>query len=151
MSSTSPTILEGTFNDIDIINQAFDSHIRWYQQFQHNNLFPFAVNESSSTYVDLLAHTTKTAVTSTTNMMPGFDKRINCTIEDYQLFYEASKSAQSTLLILNKIIYSIIIVGIVFNIINLVVLLKSKLNESPYSYLTILALSDLGSLLCIGK
>lgn len=44
----------------------------------------------------------------------------------------------------------IISVGILFNILNLVVLLKTNLNESPYTYLTVLALSDLGALSVYG-
>lgn len=51
---------------------------------------------------------------------------------------------------LNIVFYTIIIIGILFNILNLIVLLKSKLNESPYTYLTVLALSDLGALLMVG-
>ena len=41
----------------------------------------------------------------------------------------------------------VIITGIILNLLNIIVLLNSKLEESPYTYLTALALSDLFTLL----
>ena len=41
----------------------------------------------------------------------------------------------------------VLITGIILNILNIIVLLNSKLNESPYTYLTTLAFSDLFTLL----
>ena len=69
----------------------------------------------------------------------------NCT-----LFYTGVRTNyESIIKLINIVTYFIITVGILFNILNLVVLLKTKLNESPYTYLTVLALSDLGALLIL--
>lgn len=73
---------------------------------------------------------------------------INCTNVDFVL-YERSK-VSPFIETLNLISYVIIIIGIFFNILNLIVLLKSKLNESPYTYLTMLAFSDLGAISMVG-
>jgi hypothetical protein len=43
----------------------------------------------------------------------------------------------------------VIITGIALNILNIIVLLNSKLNESPYTYLTALAFSDLSILILV--
>lgn len=74
---------------------------------------------------------------------------VNCSFEHLYLYEQAKLSFRPIILTLNILIYIIIVIGILFNILNLVVLLNSKLNESPYTYLTILALSDLGALLMV--
>jgi hypothetical protein len=57
-----------------------------------------------------------------------------------------STSLRDLLEILNQIGLIVIVVGILLNILNVIVLLKTKLSESPYTYLTSLAFSDLGAL-----
>jgi hypothetical protein len=141
-----------------IDDMLFNPHfVEWYQQFQQNNILPVNENLTENTesipFKPLIELTTLAASRFYSNMNTTYmnlDKRTNCSTEDSRIYLEASKSAESILLLLNKINYSIIVMGIIFNIINLYVLLKSKLNESPYSYLTILAMSDLGSLLSVG-
>lgn len=73
---------------------------------------------------------------------------LNCSNIDF-VMHERYKFS-SLIEILNVISYVIIIIGIAFNILNLIVLLKSKLNESPYTYLTMLAFSDLGAISMVG-
>jgi hypothetical protein len=71
---------------------------------------------------------------------------MNCSTEYNAAYLEVRQSYQQLIDIINYCIYVIITIGIIFNILNLVVLLKSKLNESPYTYLTMLSVSDLGAL-----
>ena len=139
-----------------IDDMLFNPHfIEWYQQFQQSNILPVNENLTENTesipFKPLIELTTLAAASIYPNTtLINLHKRTNCSTEESILYLEASKSAEDILLLLNKINYSIIIMGILFNILNLYVLLKSKLNESPYSYLTILAISDLGSLLSVG-
>jgi hypothetical protein len=71
---------------------------------------------------------------------------MNCTFDSHAAYADARRSYRTLIDLINVLIYIIISVGILFNILNLVVLLKSKLNESPYTYLTMLSVSDLGAL-----
>ena len=73
----------------------------------------------------------------------------NCSYEQFYLYNEVKLTFKPIINVLTALTYFIISVGILFNILNLLVLLNSKLNESPYTYLTILALSDLGALLMV--
>jgi hypothetical protein len=84
---------------------------------------------------------------STTSLIQN--EGVNCSVEHLYLYEQAKLSFRPIILTLNALIYIIIVIGILFNILNLVVLLNSKLNESPYTYLTMLALSDLGALLMV--
>jgi hypothetical protein len=58
-----------------------------------------------------------------------------------------STNLQDLLDILNSIGLMVIVIGILLNTLNLVVLLRTKLPESPYTYLTSLAFTDLGALI----
>ena len=71
---------------------------------------------------------------------------MNCTMETNSIWKEVRSSYRQLIDVINLINYIIISVGILFNILNLIVLFKSKLNESPYTYLTMLSISDLGAL-----
>lgn len=77
-----------------------------------------------------------------------FGDSMNCTNTDY-ILNERSKLSPIIEMI-NLVSYITISIGIVFNLLNLIVLLKSKLNESPYTYLTMLAFSDLGAISMVG-
>jgi len=71
-------------------------------------------------------------------------------LNNCKMFYSrVINDYESLIFLINKLSYIIITIGILFNILNLVVLMRTKLNESPYTYLTFLALSDLGALLVI--
>ncbi|CAF0820644.1 unnamed protein product [Brachionus calyciflorus] len=127
----------------------------WYSEISLFNTSPEYLTESgtntSTKIFDFLTTTipnlTKTEhfVETTSLILPN---GLNCT--NFEMFLIAKNSYKPIILTLNIINYIIIIFGIFFNTINLIVLLKSKLNESPYSYLTMLALSDLGALSMVG-
>ena len=114
-----------------IDDMLFNPHfVEWYQQFQQNNILPINENLTENTesipLKPLIELTTLAASTFYPNLNKTFlnlDKRTNCSTEDSRLYLEASKSAENILLILNKINYSIIIMGILFNILNLYFLL----------------------------
>ncbi len=83
------------------------------------------------------------------SMVTMSNKHMNCSFEESYSYSLANKQCAPVLRIINYLIYVLISIGIVFNILNLIVLLNSKLNESPYTYLTSLAFSDLGALFMI--
>lgn len=76
-----------------------------------------------------------------------FEENMNCSSLVQRAYAELRNEYYDIISLIHIIHYVIIFVGILFNILNLLVLLKSKLHESPYTYLTMLALSDLGALI----
>lgn len=84
------------------------------------------------------------------NLLFLYDE-LNCSNIDFVMSVMNERSKFTYIIeTINVISYVIIIIGICFNILNLIVLLKSKLNESPYTYLTMLAFSDLGAISMVG-
>lgn len=168
--------LNSSTNNLDMINVKDNELflaplLKWYAQYQQTNLNPVFINKTFDlhpapnllSHIDLesLTHsivssTTASIATSTINTLYSTtthvitDNLLNCTFEEKQIYVDATNSLKPIIFGLNKLNYFIIIVGILFNLLNLIVLLNSKLNESPYSYLTILAISDLGALLMVG-
>nr|QVK45815.1 G protein-coupled receptor [Proales similis] len=69
-----------------------------------------------------------------------------CSKEVSAIFRQASESCTLILQLLGISNLIVTIIGIILNILNLLVLFNSKLNESPYTYLTALAFSDLAAL-----
>lgn len=111
--------------------------------FEHVNLKQEAASVTSS----LLTSTPGSGSYSQNDQL-FFNDGLNCSNADFVL---SERSKFSPIIeTLNGISYMIIIIGIAFNILNLIVLLKSKLNESPYTYLTMLAFSDLGAISMVG-
>ncbi len=98
----------------------------------------------------ILSNTTTSPTTFSTTTMNNYSSSdsslYNCTGTDLRIYKELRNSYGDLIALINLFIYITILIGILFNILNLIVLLKSKLNESPYTYLTMLALSDLGAL-----
>lgn len=118
------------------LNQFYD---HWFSEINsfHTSPEPFLSVTTSGNFFS----TTET----TSFILPNGQ---NCS--NIGMYFEAKKSYKPIIYILNLINYIIIIIGIFFNTINLIVLLKSKLKESPYSYLTMLSLCDLGALAMVG-
>lgn len=100
--------------------------------------------ENTSFYKTTTNFTATTLTLTTLISSPNFSNLFNdnCT----QFFSLVRDNYEDSISLINLINYFIISIGILFNILNLIVLLNSKLNESPYTYLTMLALSDLGAL-----
>ncbi|RNA42922.1 FMRFamide receptor-like [Brachionus plicatilis] len=129
----------------------------WFSEINSFRTTPqfFATNVSQASLdLEMLTKTILSATTSealfsstdtTSFILPNGQ---NCS--NIEMYFEAKKNYKPVIYVLNLINYIIIIIGILFNTINLIVLLKSKLNESPYSYLTMLSLSDLGALAMVG-
>ncbi len=83
----------------------------------------------------------------TTSPVLDIDENSPDHIKKCKIFYTNVRNEyEPAIAIINQISFVIISAGILFNILNLVVLFRTKLNESPYTYLTVLALSDLGAL-----
>jgi hypothetical protein len=96
-------------------------------------------------YQDVIA--TIATSTTTSSTVDNVDSLIliNCTI--YKEYYNQTvKSYAPVMIQLSRIKYVIVIIGVLLNCLNLIVLLNSKLNESPYTYLTSLALFDFTAL-----
>ena len=147
--------------------------MHWYSQIQYQQVNPVTnpvyvndnLNSNNSIKNDLFSNillatlskmttlpsTNDTYLTLSTDLTASIIQNggVNCSFEHLYLYEQAKQSFRPIILTLNALIYIIIVIGILFNILNLVVLLNSKLNESPYTYLTILALSDLGALLMV--
>ena len=127
----------------------------WFSEMHHTSPEFFVANVSQSTLdynfltkTFLSASTPNSLFTSTGALSFTLPNGQNCS--NIQMYLEARKNYKPIIYFLNVINYIIIIIGIFFNTINLIVLLKSKLKESPYSYLTMLSLSDLGALAMVG-
>lgn len=109
----------------------FMNHINhWENEYRQENISIYKV---ATNMTQLLA----------TTLMPALNS--NC----IQFYSNVRQDIEYSISLINFLNYFIISIGILFNILNLIVLLNSKLNESPYTYLTVLALSDLGSLLML--
>jgi hypothetical protein len=113
----------------------FDFHNSFSDHFES---FQLEHQQENLTFYKM--QTNLTSIIITTLMTPNLND--NCT----QFYSKVRVDYEDSIYLINLINYFIITIGIVFNILNLIVLLNSKLNESPYTYLTVLALSDLGAL-----
>lgn len=94
--------------------------------------------------LELLKNTTNVNKTSNLSLTTVINSTTRNSCPKYLI---SSPNVDGILNILNHIHFVIIIAGIMLNILNIIVLLKAKLNESPYTYLTALAFSDIGALL----
>lgn len=147
-------------------NEIFLPFYNWQPEAMRNQISnnnPASLNYTSDFESAIEIFVSKLAVTQTTTLNPNSISNsmvsstdvyseavngLNCTNVDY-IFNERSKF--STLIeVINFFTHVTIFIGILFNILNLIVLLKSKLNESPYTYLTMLAFSDLGAIFMVG-
>lgn len=126
----------------------------WFSEIHHTSPEFLMANSQSSldynfvTKTFLASSTPDSFLTSAGTLSFTLPNGQNCS--NIQMYLEARKNYKPIIYLINLINYIIIIIGIFFNTINLIVLLKSKLKESPYSYLTMLSLSDLGALAMVG-
>lgn len=146
-----------------LINDMFNPHFAYWKSQIHNQQVQSAVtnpvyinsensnlfSNATTTLYPLLFNSTLHSTTMSSLEDPAATYGANCSLEHLYLYNEAMLSFRPVILTLNALTYLIIVIGVLFNILNLVVLLNSKLNESPYTYLTILALSDLGALFMV--
>lgn len=160
-----PSISQDQSSTIE--NEIFlSSYLSWFSKIQYQkstiNLLninkTFELESATASFLLTLSSTTSpftNLISTPTSSMSDIDHigivvndiiDKNCTSNHVHLYDEARKDYAPLLHLLNSLNYVIIIIGILFNILNLIVLFNSKLNESPYSYLTILAFSDLGAL-----
>lgn len=115
---------------------SFDNHLSLFKK-EHSTENVTLINS------DLIALTAST-------LAPTAALELTRSYNDCIAFYgQIRNELTDSISLINLISYFIISIGILFNVLNLIVLLNSKLNESPYTYLTVLAVSDLGALLML--
>ena len=129
-------------------NQSIDTHKLIKNIDNIDNIGLALINHISSTATTIATTiATSSSITMTAAASTHVDAS-NCSLADMHAYRAASQAVQQALYVLNTLNYVVIAIGILFNIINLLVLFGSnKLNESPYTYLSVLAVSDLCSLL----
>ena len=134
-------------NLIDNVNDDFFSSIydKFLSEFEFNRQFKFNLNLNETFFYD------ETYPLIEPDTISQLKSKSTLDFENCTTFYaELNHNMEPIVNIINLINCIIISIGFVFNILNLYVLLNSKLKESPYTYLKFLAASDLGALSIFG-
>ncbi len=125
-------------------NLFLDIYLNWYSEYSQ-------MSQKNTAYYNLFEYNHSDSIETTSPgtffMTSSIFENSEEQIKKCKIFYTNVRNEyEPIIVIINQISFVIISIGILFNILNLVVLFRTKLNESPYTYLTVLALSDLGAL-----